>query len=225
MAENKEITLKVFPAKPEEKPSSTSSSSTDTKTKTPLLGNPTSLKGISAVDKKKTYKFTRHKKTLVAYGTIVGEASWSYKFTLDSLPNYTEFTALFDQYRIDRITFQAIPMQNTYAIPATQKDVGQLYAVVDNDDVSSATVADLSQYPNLKVVNFDERLRLTFKPRFASAAYSGAFTSYANTSGWIDCGSPSVEHYGVKLVIGQSNDVVPSWNIFYTVDLSFRAVR
>jgi hypothetical protein len=185
-----------------------------------------SMKGMGAIDKQKIYKFTRHKKiTASVYGAIGSDSAWSFKFTLDSLDNYTEFTSLFDLYRIDKIVFRLIPLQNTVEAPATQKDVGLLYGAVDLDDYAGATVATLCQYPNMKIANFDEKLTFAFKPKFAVAAYSGAFTSYANTGGWIDMGSPSVEHYGLKLNVASSTAVIPSWTCVYTVDLSCRCVR
>ena len=45
---------------------------------------------------------------------------------------------------------------------------------------------------------------MTFRvyPRISTAAYSGAFTSYTNTKApWIDCNSPTVQHFGMKFGI------------------------
>ncbi len=38
------------------------------------------------------------------------------------------------------------------------------------------------------------------EPHLAIGAYSGAFTSFANTNStqWVDANSPSVQYYGVK---------------------------
>jgi hypothetical protein len=84
-----------------------------------------------------------------------------------------------------------------------------LYHVIDYDDNSNpANANELLEYENCKVDRLDKIVSRTFSPRFASAAYSGAFTSYANSdpNTWIDTGSPGVLYYGMKFCLNS-----PSW--------------
>jgi len=134
--------------------------------------------------------------------------SFSYYTTLGFLADYTDFTNLFDQYKIDRMSLEL----RTFATQATTATTGALInMVVDHDDAGIPAATDagiqlLREYPTYKVANFvrpdaGKQFVMTCVPRVAVAAYAGAFTSYANVASWIDAASPSVQHYGFKGVI------------------------
>lgn len=113
---------------------------------------------------------------------------------LDDLPGYTEFTALFDLYRFDKLQIDFIPTQQTgYS--------GNLVTVIDYNDASvPVSIANLMQYQTAQQNAAGSTVRRVFTPRIDLAAYSGsAFTSYATAAmQWIDTASPDVIHYGVK---------------------------
>lgn len=143
--------------------------------------------------------------TTAPYGSVVYA-------TLSSLPSYTDFTALFDQYKFDmiKVTFYR-PYQQTgtmdIAANASQSVLPQLllHTAVDFDDaVAPVTPPDLQQYPSYQctiLTGSADRFSVTFKPRVALAAYSGAFTSYANMDAWLDSASPNVQTYGLKFLL------------------------
>jgi len=74
-----------------------------------------------------------------------------------------------------------------------------MISVLDYDDSTSTASAALRQYESAVQVQSTRPMTRTLCPHVAIAAYSGAFTSFANKKMvWIDSGSPSVVHYGVK---------------------------
>lgn len=160
--------------------------------------------------------------------TNTGITSKAYNIALSSLPNYTEFTALFDQYKITGAKIMIVPTINSINLPAVQTaattaNVGSGYLVTDYDDASPlASVADALQYENLRIFNLatDKVIKRYIVPHMAVAAYSGAFTSYANKyPQWIDSNSPGVQHYGFKVIFDQA----PNANTFMTYNIFIKA--
>lgn len=151
----------------------------------------------------------------------------AYSFRLQDLVNYTEFTSLFDQYRINAIKIKFIPqVQQIYSDPTVQKNSGIFYHAVDYDEANvPASVDDLLQYENLRVENPLSVFTLYFKPHVANALYAGAFTAYGNTQQWIDSNSPDVQHYGHKYCWTQT--VAADLNLIpvATFYLAFRKVK
>ncbi len=129
------------------------------------------------------------------------ETTGAYSFALSDLPGYTDFTSLFDQYRIAQITARFIPGVSLFGASTTTTDIPDLHTAIDLDDATApASVDTIRQFSTHQVTPNQRYVERVFTPRFALASYSGAFTSYAqsNPGQWIDSNSPSVEHYGIK---------------------------
>lgn len=133
-------------------------------------------------------------------------------FQLSSLPNHSEFTALFDQFRITYVQLQFYLQYNPAQIDTT--DVrGQglatypcMYITKDNDDGNSPTTLDeLRQHADVKMFMLkpDTIRKYGLKPATLSAQYqSSVATSYSPTWGqWIDCANSATPYYGVKIGI------------------------
>lgn len=142
----------------------------------------------------KVYTFTRvYNWTSVITAVQTIESDYQLSFTLDSLPGYTDFTALFDQYRIIQATVQFQPINGYTLLPNV------IHTVIDYDDDSTTPITDLLQYQTL--ISRNGAFTRTLNPRLAGAVYSGTFTSFANLSNktWLDSASPSVAYYGLKI--------------------------
>jgi len=117
-------------------------------------------------------------------------------FGFIQLNQQAALTAIFDQYRLAMVE---VTFQPELTIAAPTQQVPLFYTVVDLDDSTATTIASLMEYPGLQESIALKVHRHTFVPHVAVAAYSGAFTSFANEAApWIDVASPSVQHYGVK---------------------------
>lgn len=135
--------------------------------------------------------------------------AWS--FSLDQLPNFTEFTNLFDSYRIDKIVMRFIAVHaqqvsaevnNAAAVTVTQPRV---YTVIDyDDDAVPTSITELTQYSNCKIRQAGKSFKVILQPKVAVQVYRSAVTTaYAapDKGTKLDCAYADVPHFGVKLAM------------------------
>lgn len=152
-------------------------------------------------------------------GGAMSYGSYAVFGTLDSLPDYTEFTTLFDRYKIVGMKLKLIPFNTQSevgaAVSATYAQTGVIWhGITDYDDANSAPTATdvgintLREYESYKVRNVLNGRPVTqyCKPRIATAAYGASvFTRFANMKNlWIDANSSDVQHYGFKGIFEMS---------------------
>lgn len=140
-------------------------------------------------------------------------------FTLSDTPTPTDFTSLFDQYRIQQVRVEFIPLSAPFGASTTATNLPYLITAIDYDDNSTTTAAALQQYSNAQVVYNQEYTQRTLTPRFALSAYSGVFGSFAlaPVGEWIDAASPSVQYYGVKWATTPVSVVSGSYQLYAIV--------
>lgn len=145
---------------------------------------------------------------------VVGQNFYSLglAFCIGDLPNYTEFSNLYDCYRIRGVKLRLIPICTQGSMFSNGLLEGiLLHYVTDLDDgaspsASATGITDLQQYSNYKcVINAVGRrsINIYLKPRYAQAVYNTAVsTGYTegNRSLWLDMTNTQVPHYGVKLL-------------------------
>ena len=136
------------------------------------------------------------------------------KFQMNQLPNFAEFQALFERYRINHIDVKITPFSTQAELQSSGNQNASLFlhSVIDTDDADPPTTADASgvnemrERPSYRMVNCFQNggrpLRWRVRPKIAMPAYgTGVFASYTHQSPqWIDWVSPTVEHYGMKLM-------------------------
>jgi len=144
--------------------------------------------------------------------------------TASSLSNFSDMSAAFDQYRIKSV--QAIFYARTNAVTVNTSNLGLVHSVIDYDDGNALTSAvQALAYSNCFVVGGNENFNRVFEPHVAMAAYSGAFTSFANLKDqWIDCASPGVQHYGLKTA-WTATDAVYKYDLVVRVWIQYRNSR
>jgi len=168
--------------------------------------------------------------TIAQLSANTGDTVQAFNFALSGLPNYTEYTALFDQYRILEVIVSFTPFSTVSATTAVGASYpGLIGSWIDYNDASlPANLQEGQQYDsyqkNICTVPFDRVLH----PHSAVASYSGTFSSYDNVYGrWHDCASPSIQHYGCKLVITGSTFATSTkiYDVEATVTLQCRSQR
>jgi len=144
----------------------------------------------------------------------------SANFQLNNVDQVTSFQNLFDQYRIDFIELWITPQF------ASNDTLSEYSSVIDFDDSGLLTsYAQASDFSNVVESSLSQGHYRRFKPHVAEAAYSGAFSSFANAvSPWLDCASPSVQHYGLKTAF-KATAVASSVNMVVRYHISFRNIR
>lgn len=164
-------------------------------------------------------------------GTITSSVSavtyGSYSFSLADLPSSSEFTNLFDEYKIAKITLQFIP-----AYVQVNNTVGKISPwfmyCIDKDDVATpSTYTTILQYPSHKVISMTKGFTVSFAPRVATALYNGGVTTaYGSDARFIDTASDAVPHYGFKYGVDLSTDANSyKYNIFAKYTIHVRGVR
>lgn len=153
------------------------------------------------------------------------------------VPNYTEFTALFDQYQLRGVEFEIYWSKNVVDGATPNEAVPMIWHAIDYDDNATTTIAELSQYPGVENTTLGENggrvLRRRIRPR---ASYIGNDGTGADAkfvaleqNPWIDCTYPLVEHKGVKLFLDTyelyPNVTMGNVRILAKIDLAFRNVR
>lgn len=166
----------------------------------------------------------------------------TYYMAIANLPNLSEFTNLFDSYRINSVTLKFIPYATATMDPtAFGASNCIMHWVKDFDDVTlpasgETGIAALEQYPGYRRQNMNassKGITVKIRPRAATSLYQGAFTAYAQASRntWINCANPDVQHYGFKACFELYNGTTTGVNTVFpfrveaTYDLSFKGVR
>lgn len=132
---------------------------------------------------------------------------------LSDVPSYTEFTALFDQYKILKVVVKLMPRGNV-SEDAQQTGIAQssfanIWAVVDKDDnTAPASVAQILQYSKVKQRRTNQTLTLVFTPSQLREVYNNGITTGYGVDmkpKWLDCASPDVQHFGYKTLLEGPN--------------------
>jgi len=149
--------------------------------------------------------------------------------TLSALTNAAAFATIFDRYRIRQVTIAFHPLVGE-GTATSGVNAGPLYTVLDYDDATAATIANLVQYDNLKVAPVGSFFERTYTPRIAIAAFAtSVFTSFAQApaSQWLDVASPGISYYGLKYGLPASPDPNGTvlWSTTITVEIEFSHPR
>jgi hypothetical protein len=171
---------------------------------------------------KKVYNIIQSYEILgVATTSTVAATFSANSFAVSSLDQINSLTAVFDQYRVAMVEITYIPVELNYGLSS-----GLFTSVIDYDDSAAlTTVPQALDYSNSITVGGGAVLRRTFVPHMAMAAYSGAFTSFANEGPkWIDAASTGVQHFGVKTAATITTQVV-TYNALVRLWTQWRNVR
>jgi len=164
---------------------------------------------------------TIHMSKIVEKTNIVtsttGAVFRSFAFSASECTDIAEMSAVFDQYRLDRVDIRIVP--NVTELLTSTPNLGRNYSVIDFDDANAFTsMTDPLDYNNCLAWEITDPICITLRPRLALAAYAGGvFNGFTNRGPmWIDAASPAVEHYGVKLAFGSMTT-----SITYTVTCKY----
>jgi len=191
----------------------------------------TGLTGKNPSDLNRIYRFRQCcSRGQITSATSGIETEANLYFTLNDLPQVATFTALFDQYKFEKVEITLWPRANMNPSGASNATTqGTLITAIDLDNITSlsANPDALRQFGTcIETMGYERQWRV-FKPNIALATYAGAFTSFANASQqWIDSASPTVQHYGFRIMLantGSANDM--TFDVRCVYHLAFRNVN
>lgn len=131
-----------------------------------------------------------------------GSDGW---FSLQNVPNYTEFTNLFDSYKICGVSMKFMLSNNVSDITNVGNTTGipVLYTWTDVDDPTCPTsINEGLQYRDCKARVMSRPIKVFFKPRCQTMLYQSAVsTAYTAKRCYIDTADYDVPHYGIKWIV------------------------
>lgn len=124
-------------------------------------------------------------------------------FRLSSLPSYTEFTPLFDRYKILGVKLTFMYQVNEFAAGGSPIAPTILYSS-DNDDAIAPTYLGMRQRQNVKqkVLGISKPFSIYLRPSKVVATSSGSastLNSLIDKKSWINTADSDVNHFGFKM--------------------------
>lgn len=159
----------------------------------------------------KIYSFKRTTESTTVSVASGAALSVIYSPSLSNLPSYTDFTNLFDMYRICGMKIVLTPNINMNNVVTNQRF--NVFSVIDYNDLGAVTVAQAEQYQNVKRYINTRTMSRYFKPRIAinqTDVSSTAFTASYKTP-WISTSNVNIAHGFLKFI----SDVNPLANTYY----------
>lgn len=142
----------------------------------------------------------------LSFAAVDGGLAWD--FNLTDVPDYAEFTTLYDAYVIDKVDITYVLENNTPG----QYPV--LYYAPDYDDSAvPLSVNSVTTHQSVKMHAFSENARsitMSVKPRSLAAAYQPGITTayaWAKPGTLIDMANTTVRFYGMKTWVSHFNSV------------------
>lgn len=121
-----------------------------------------------------------------------------YNFSLQDVPGYTDFSGLFDYYRITGIRVKVIPyLQSDSNSVGTTNNSGNppiFYVVDTNDGSAPVSVNAVLEYNDHKIATVWKGFDVYFKPKFSDA-------TQAERGGWVSTNNVTLDWYGLKIAI------------------------
>lgn len=175
--------------------------------------------------------------SMSAGGTATPIAT-AHSFSLNQIPNVSEFANLFDQYKITGAKLTYTPTASEGIInPAVSASAplgySRVHSVIDYDDSTAPTSENqLLEYGSHKSTPpFKTHVRY-LKPKVLHEIYRSAIaSSYApKSSTYLDMSNADVPHYGVKVWISAPNtfygtDNTISYKVYLTLYFTCKNVR
>lgn len=159
----------------------------------------------------------------VTQSTSITPGTGVMEFRLNELVNASEFTNLFDRYRLRGVQVKIVPRVNSFdANPnATVQSRPTIHTAIDYNDSTAPTDAlELMQYDTYRMTTGDRTHKRYFSPRVSTNLFRTAISSsYATAprSQWIDCTSVGIDtpHFALKWVI-DNNSYDQNFMVFKT---------
>lgn len=150
--------------------------------------------------------------TTIAGDGVVNSQFRGFNFSLSTVINASEFSALFDQYKITGIALRFYLNRNLGNNVVGDGLRPRMYIITDYDTSTAPTSFDeLREYSNCRVWNFDlaRPFRYWLKPKVLREVYRTAVSTGTAPAkaGWISTQFLDLQHFGIRLGIENLRDV------------------
>lgn len=180
---------------------------------------------------KPKYHFKRMAGTITFTGNVA-YAPWtsSYQNKLSDIVNVTEFSSLFDQYKLNKVVHKVWLSVDPSAQTATTAVYPRFFWARDLDDSAiPASIDELRQYANCKtaILTPMRPITIVYKPNILDEVYSGVgSTNYVPKWGqWLDMSNTNTLHFGFKAAMDDFTNTAYKINIERYYYFSCKNVR
>lgn len=166
--------------------------------------------------------------------TITGDVSRTAKgaitFSLSDLPNLSEFSNLFDYYKLSGVKLRFTTLLDSNSQTGLNSYFPKMYYAYDYDDsVAPNNSDDLRQRAGCKIrwLLPNRSHGIFIRPKYLNQIYNGVSTGYQlGKQGWLDMSDSGAPHYGLKYVIENlNNDLGQQVQVEATYYFSMRGTR
>lgn len=133
---------------------------------------------------------------------------WTFmQFQLAHTNNFSEFTALYDQYKIQKVKIFFEYGQNSAEADSRGGVIPKLVTFPDYDDRAAVTFTELMQREaTTRRSKLSRMVVKTIVPKIKMYGETSSDPSVSSPSAtykraWIDCSNPNFNHYGLKLAV------------------------
>lgn len=158
----------------------------------------------------------------------------NYNYTFDMLQQSTEFTELFDAYKIERVelTIQMLNNPNAYTYLNSGASTNacnfypKLWWVIDHDGGVTETLGTMRERQGVRcrILQPNRSIKISFKPKVLGLAYKTASTQgFCPKAMKIDMADASVPHYGINMIF-DSNGLDPNDTFPYLFQIERKLV-
>lgn len=179
-------------------------------------------------------------------GGVPGIGQWNsavYQFQLNALPNYTEFTALFDEYKINAVKLTFVPAfaggldPNTALTSVASGGVfletPRMYTLIDRDgDIQVSTENAMLENNNARIIRQPNQTFSIYiaKPNIQFEVATTALVGFAKAASkggqWLDTANAGVVHHGCAVGCHlEGSSASQKWQVIATYYMQFRHAK
>lgn len=154
------------------------------------------------------------------------ETLGAYSFQLSDLVNYTEFTGLFDEYKINSVCLKFFPQTTS---KSNVPNALLITAIDKNDSNPPTSVNEILQHDDCVVVDLGQNNTFIINnPKMNVSSQTALTPTYAgqtNMTGWINNTTPTVQHFGFRFAVPAMPTGAWTVNVLAVYDCSFRSTK
>lgn len=181
---------------------------------------------------KRPHFFKRQVQLTSIYASPLGDTFGSYVFKLSDVPGYTEFTALYDMFRINKVLLNIEPTWNATDANSTSTltYAPDVHSVIDyNDSANAGSLNELREYSTYKRTRQGRCHKRIITPAIQTQAYETLTTSAYTPKfrQWLSTDDATSPHYCIKYALdktatGQTNF---TFRVYATYYLEMKACK
>lgn len=154
-------------------------------------------------------------------------ASGFYKFALNDVGGYTDFTNLFEKYKITGVKLKFIPTLGTNALAGGSNALRPIAIAVDRSVMSTTpTFVSLMEDADTKVRSGMKPFSVWISKPTAYTTIDGSSPAAMLTNSWLDTANATVHHFGVKYAFdGSQGTVTTAYKVFATLYIKCKGVQ